>query len=227
MRMHKPLPCTCAPHYTMQQGLPFEEKNYEMYNFGSWFFCQLFILFMSFLEEALLPPQKLENVKMKWNTTLWGKTLLKSEKIFSKYLTSFFGCCRQPNIWFMTLLSLSPSSSSAPSSTGPLLIYLDAERMMDKVEISVWNIWMWRKGSEILNDIAPIALVTWFIALGIRVGPQVEKSSNLRITADSTRSIHKNGSFCLFGGTENGTSGARIEILRPLFNTNTPPKTPI
>ena len=29
------------------------------------------------------------------------------------------------------------------------------------------------------------------------------------------------------GGTENGTSGAQIKILRPLFNTNTPPKTPI
>ena len=32
------------------------------------------------------------------NTPLWGKTLLKSEKIFSKYLSSFFGCCRRPNI---------------------------------------------------------------------------------------------------------------------------------
>ena len=31
----------------------------------------------------------------------------------------------------------------------------------------------------------------------------------------------------VLGGTENGTSGARIKILRPLFNTNTPPKTPI
>ena len=35
------------------------------------------------------------------------------------------------------------------------------------------------------------------------------------------------GVFGYFGGTENGTSGARIKILRPLFNTNTPPKTPI
>ena len=31
----------------------------------------------------------------------------------------------------------------------------------------------------------------------------------------------------VLGGTKNGTSGARIKILRPLFNTNTPPKTPI
>ena len=31
----------------------------------------------------------------------------------------------------------------------------------------------------------------------------------------------------VFGGTENGTWGAQIKILRPLFNTNTPPKTPI
>ena len=32
--------------------------------------------------------------------------------------------------------------------------------------------------------------------------------------------------FQRFGGTKNGTSGARIKILRPLFNTNTPTKTP-
>ena len=37
----------------------------------------------------------------------------------------------------------------------------------------------------------------------------------------------KMGVFGYFGGTENGTWGARIKILRPLFNTNTPPKTPI
>ena len=35
------------------------------------------------------------------------------------------------------------------------------------------------------------------------------------------------GVFGYFGGIKNGTSGAPIEILRPLFNTNTPPKTPI
>ena len=34
------------------------------------------------------------------------------------------------------------------------------------------------------------------------------------------------GVFGYFGGNENGTSGARIKILRPLFNTNSPPKTP-
>ena len=28
-------------------------------------------------------------------------------------------------------------------------------------------------------------------------------------------------------GTKNGTLGARIKILRPFFNTNTPPKIPI
>ena len=37
----------------------------------------------------------------------------------------------------------------------------------------------------------------------------------------------KMGVFGYLGGTENGTSGARIKILRPLYNTNTPPKTPI
>ena len=30
----------------------------------------------------------------------------------------------------------------------------------------------------------------------------------------------------VLGGTKNGTWGARIKILRPLFNANTPPKTP-
>ena len=36
----------------------------------------------------------------------------------------------------------------------------------------------------------------------------------------------KMGVFGYTGGTENGTSGARIKILRPLFNTNTPLKPP-
>ena len=31
------------------------------------------------------------------------------------------------------------------------------------------------------------------------------------------------GVFGYFGGTENGTWGAQIKILRPLFNTNTSP----
>ena len=30
--------------------------------------------------------------------------------------------------------------------------------------------------------------------------------------------------FCFFGGTENGTWGAQIKILRPLFSTNIPLK---
>ena len=34
------------------------------------------------------------------------------------------------------------------------------------------------------------------------------------------------GVFGYFGGTENDTSGAQIKILRPLFDTNTPPKPP-
>ena len=33
------------------------------------------------------------------------------------------------------------------------LEYLDANKMMDKVEISIWNIWM-LQSSEILNDVA-------------------------------------------------------------------------
>ena len=35
------------------------------------------------------------------------------------------------------------------------------------------------------------------------------------------------GVFGYFGGTENGTLGARTKILRSLFITNTPPKPPI
>ena len=39
-------------------------------------------------------------------------------------------------------------SIKGPDSTGPFFIYLeylDAYKMMDRVEISIWNIWMWRK----------------------------------------------------------------------------------
>ena len=43
----------------------------------------------------------------------------------------------------------------------------------------------------------------------------------------STPKTPKMGVFGYFGVTENGTWGAQIKILRPLFNTNTPPKTPI
>ena len=46
------------------------------------------------------------------------------KKVFSKYLTSIFGCCRRPNIRLMTQLSLPPSSSSTSSSTSPFFIYL-------------------------------------------------------------------------------------------------------
>ena len=35
------------------------------------------------------------------------------------------------------------------------------------------------------------------------------------------------GVFGYFGGTESGTSGARIKILRPLFNTNPPLNPPL
>ena len=62
----------------------------------------------------------------------------------------------------MTLLSLSPSSSSDPSSTGPFFIYLeylDAKKMMGKVEISTGCEENERQSSGILNDIAAIALI--------------------------------------------------------------------
>ena len=51
---------------------------------------------------------------------LMGKNASKVwKKIFSKFLTSFFGCCKRPNIWFVT-----------------------ENEMMEKVEISIWNIWI-------------------------------------------------------------------------------------
>ena len=88
-------------------------------------------------------------LQLLWKTPPYGqKTLLKSKKNIFQISHLIFGNCRQPNIWFMTLLSLSSSSSSHPSLTGPFSIYLeylDAKKMMDKVDISVWNIWMWRK----------------------------------------------------------------------------------
>ena len=65
----------------------------------------------------------------------------------------------------MTLLSLSPSSSSDPSSTGPFSIYLeylDAKKMMDKVDILSEIFGCGeneRQSFEILNVIAPIALI--------------------------------------------------------------------
>ena len=132
-----------SKHCTMQQGLTFVEgggfhgqngsQNFRFYKCYDICFC-------SFCEKHPL---------------MGKKRFLSLKKIFSKYLTSFFGCSRRPNIWFMTFLSLFPSSSSDPSSTRAFFIYLeylDAKKMMDKVEISVWNIWMWRKWEVKLNN---------------------------------------------------------------------------
>ena len=47
-----------------------------------------------------------------------------------------------------TFLFFFISARSAPSLTGPFCIYveyLDANKTMDKVGISILNIWMWRK----------------------------------------------------------------------------------
>ena len=68
------------------------------------------------------------------------KRFLSLKKIFSKYLTSFFGCCRWQNIWFMTLLSLSPSPSSAPSSTRPFFIYLEYFYLY--LCLNIWYTWI-------------------------------------------------------------------------------------
>ena len=49
-------------------------------------------------------------------------------------------------------------------------------------------------------------------------------SQNPRSYWKASSKTAKMGVFAYFGGTESGTSGARIKILRPLFNTNTPLK---
>ena len=54
--------------------------------------------------------------------------------------------------------------------------------------------------------------------------PKVSKWGFLGGNFDSK--TFKMGHFGCFGCPENGISGARIEILRPLFNTNTPLKPP-
>ena len=105
-------------------------------------------------------------LELLWQTPPYGqKTLLKSKKnifqishlIFwklqaAKYLIYDFTFTL--SFFFIRGLLLHqgwagiparPCSSSDPSSTGPFFIYLeylDAKEMMDKVEISVWNIWM-------------------------------------------------------------------------------------
>ena len=95
-----------------------------MFNFGSWFLCHISSNTW-FLENALFTPQKLENKKIVngvfvtdkifvftdamifpfitfvTNTPLGEKMFLDSEKMSSKYLTSYFGYCRWPNIWFV------------------------------------------------------------------------------------------------------------------------------
>ena len=45
---------------------------------------------------------------------------------------------------------------------------------------------------EVLSYLGHILAISWGYLGQSRVGPQVEKSSNLHITADSTGSIHKN-----------------------------------
>ena len=60
--------------------------------------------------------------------------------------------------------------------------------------------------------------------------PELDESLT-KSTTDSEKAkilvCIESGKNSHFGGTENGTSSARIKILRPLFNTNIHPKTPI
>ena len=67
---------------------------------------------------------------------------------------------------------------------------------------------------------------------GFQGGVSIEKwsknsNSGTRSTIFGTPKTAKMTYFGRFWDTKNGTSGARIKILRPLFNRNTPLKTPI
>ena len=97
---------------------------------------------------------------------LMGKKCFWSlKKIFFKYFTSLFWRCRQPNIWDVTLLSLSPSSSSALSSTGPFFMhleYLRAEKWWSRLKFPSEIFGCGEnegQSSKFLNVIAPIALI--------------------------------------------------------------------
>ena len=68
----------------------------------------------------------------------WKKTLLKSEIMILQISHLFFGCCGQSNI-YLNFLLLSLSSPEV------YLNYLDTNKIMDEVGISIGNIWMWRK----------------------------------------------------------------------------------
>ena len=66
---------------------------------------------------------------------------------------------------------------------------------------------------------------------GFQGGISIEKwsqnfDSGTRSTIFGTPKTAKMTYFGRFGDTKNGTSGARIKILRPLFNRNTPLKPP-
>ena len=95
----------------------------------------------------------------------YGKNASKVWKTFFKYLTSLFGCCRRPSVWFVTLLPFSPSSSSALSSTDPSFIYLEylhAEKWWSRLKFLSELFGCGKnegESCEILNDIAPIALI--------------------------------------------------------------------
>ena len=67
---------------------------------------------------------------------------------------------------------------------------------------------------------------------GFQGGISIEKwsqnfDSGTRSTIFGTPKTAKMTYFGRFWGTKNGTWDDRIKILRPLFNTNTPPKAPI
>ena len=53
--------------------------------------------------------------------------------------------------------------------------------------------------------------------------PVLKYKAECRVTKKDSESIYKNNNLT----SKNGTSGAQIKILRPLFNTNTPHKIPI
>ena len=108
------------------------------------------------------------------------------------------------------------------------------ERRTELLEYGTRTRWSWKKARNARKYIEKI--VPKVSKRGFPGGEFVLKSG-LRILIRATQVPYSVppkmpkwvilGGFGYFGGTENGTLGAWIKILRPLSNTNTPPKTPI
>ena len=94
------------------------------------------------------------------NTLLYGKMLLKSEKKNILQISYLIFQMLQVAKYLICDLTFTISFFFICSKLNWLLFHLSGIfAYKEKVEISIWNIWIWRQSSEILNDIAPNALI--------------------------------------------------------------------